>query len=397
MFPASSAAPAIHYKFLEKAGLRGLSGNISLSFNERIAFMNIALITGSAGLIGSEAVEFFAQKDFQIVGIDNDMRKYFFGEEASTLWNKKRLEESLPNYQHKNMDIRNVKDLEELFKGYGQDIKLIIHAAAQPSHDWAAKEPFTDFTINANGTLNLLETTRRFCPKAVFIFTSTNKVYGDLPNALPLRELETRWEIDDTHAFSDGIDEGMSIDGSKHSLFGASKVAADILVQEYGRYFDMKTACFRGGCLTGPNHSGAMLHGFLAYLMKCCVTGETYTIFGYKGKQVRDNIHAFDLVNAFHHFYQDPINAAVYNIGGGRDNNCSILEALQMCEEIAGQKLQTEYCDQNRSGDHIWYISSLKKFNTHYPKWKQKHNIRQMLTQIYENNVERWSGQKENR
>lgn len=352
--------------------------------------MDIAIITGSAGLIGSEAVEFFAEKGMNIVGIDNDMRKYFFGDEASTKWNKERLEKIVSGYNHRDIDIRDVDALEKLFSEYGSDIKLIIHTAAQPSHDWAAKEPFTDFSINANGTLNLLEMTRRHCPKAVFVFTSTNKVYGDLPNYLPLNETETRWEIDEKHAFSPGIDETMSIDCSKHSLFGASKVAADILVQEYGRYFDIKSACFRGGCLTGPQHSGAQLHGFLAYLMKCCVTGDVYTIFGYKGKQVRDNIHCYDLVNAFYHFYQDPRCAEVYNIGGGRENNCSVLEAIKACEEIAGKKLQWEYSEQNRSGDHIWYVSNLKKFQDHYPNWRQKYNIGNMLEQIHENNVMRW-------
>ncbi|MCK5579924.1 MAG: NAD-dependent epimerase/dehydratase family protein [Candidatus Omnitrophica bacterium] len=352
--------------------------------------MDIAIITGSAGLIGSQAVEAFAQKGFSVVGIDNDMRGYFFGKEASTDWNKQRLQKEVQGYQHKNIDIRNVKELEELFKEHGQDIKLIIHTAAQPSHDWAAKEPFTDFSVNANGTLNLLEMTRQHCPEAVFIFTSTNKVYGDLPNSLPLVEKETRWELAEDDPLFEGIDETMSIDQSKHSLFGASKVAADILVQEYGRYFGMKTVCFRGGCLTGPKHSGTQLHGFLAYLMKCCVTGQAYTIFGYKGKQVRDNIHSEDLVDAFYHYYQNPRPAEVYNMGGGRQNSCSILEAVAMCEEICGKKLNTEYSEENRSGDHVWYISNLKKFQSHYPGWQQKYNIRQTLEQIYQSNVARW-------
>lgn len=352
--------------------------------------MDIALVTGSNGLIGSEAARYFADKGLQIVGIDNDMRGYFFGKEASTAWNKEALSKEIKNYIHKDIDIRNVEDLRAIFEEYNADIKLVIHTAAQPSHDWAAREPLTDFGINANGTLNLLEMTRLYCPKAVFIFTSTNKVYGDLPNELPLIEEETRWELSSDHPFYNGIDETMSIDQSKHSLFGASKVAGDILVQEYGRYFDMKTACFRGGCLTGPNHSGAELHGFLAYLMKCCVTGDQYTIFGYKGKQVRDNIHSYDLITALDAFYKKPQSAQVYNIGGGRQNSCSVLEAVDMCEKISGKKMNTTYSNENRSGDHIWYISHLGKFQSHYPNWKQKYNLADTLTQIYENNASQW-------
>ncbi|MBP9853729.1 MAG: NAD-dependent epimerase/dehydratase family protein [Candidatus Omnitrophica bacterium] len=352
--------------------------------------MDIALITGAGGLIGSEAVEFFAEKGFTVVGIDNDMRRYFFGAEASTTWNNQRLQEKIPGYIQKNIDIRDVQDLEKVFKEYKKDIKVIIHTAAQPSHDWAAKEPFTDFSVNANGTLNLLELTRRHCPQAVFEFCSTNKVYGDKPNDLPLNELDTRWEIKADHKFYNGIDESMSIDQSKHSLFGASKVAADILVQEYGRYFDMKTVCFRGGCLTGPNHSGAQLHGFLAYLMKCCVTGDKYTIFGYKGKQVRDNIHSYDFINAFWHVYQNPRVAEVYNMGGGRQNSCSVLEAIKLCEEISSKKMNYSLSDQNRSGDHIWYISHLGKFQEHYPQWQQRFSLKDTIQQIYDNNAEKW-------
>ncbi len=318
------------------------------------------------------------------------MRSYFFGREASTQWMQQHLREQFADYVHHNVDIREKNDLEKIFKEYSHDIKLIIHAAAQPSHDWAAKEPLTDFTINANGTLNLLELTRQYCSQAVFIFTSTNKVYGDLPNVLPLREIETRWELPKDHSFYAGIDESMSIDQSKHSLFGASKVAADVLVQEYGRYFGIQTACFRGGCLTGPNHSGVMLHGFLAYLMKCCVTGEQYQILGYKGKQVRDNIHSYDLVNAIYYFYRNPRTSEVYNIGGGRLNNCSILEAIKICEKITGKKLKYTYVDKNREGDHIWYISSLKKFTSHYPQWKQKFSLQETLNQIFEGNKNRW-------
>ncbi|HQP10889.1 MAG TPA: NAD-dependent epimerase/dehydratase family protein, partial [Candidatus Omnitrophota bacterium] len=293
-------------------------------------------------------------------------------------------------YIHKDLDIRHKEGLEAVFEEYNADIKMIIHTAAQPSHDWAAREPLTDFGINAVGTLNLLEMARQHCPEAVFIFTSTNKVYGDVPNLLLFEEQETRWELPQRHPFYDGIDETMNIDQSKHSLFGASKVAADILVQEYGRYFGMKTACFRGGCLTGPNHSGAQLHGFLAYLMKCCVTGEEYTIFGYKGKQVRDNIHSHDLITAFDAFLDNPRNGEVYNIGGGRQNNCSVLEAIEMCEKITGKKMKWTYAQENRSGDHIWYISHLGKFRSHYPGWKQTYRLHDMLQQIYKNNIERW-------
>jgi CDP-paratose 2-epimerase len=276
--------------------------------------------------------------------------------------------------------------LETLFKEYGSDIKLIVHTAAQPSHDWAAKEPITDFTVNANGTLNLLELTRLYSEKAVFIFTSTNKVYGDNPNYLPLVEKELRWEIDESHPYyTHGIDEKMSIDHTKHSIFGASKVAADVLVQEYGRYFGMNTAIFRGGCLTGPNHSGAQLHGFLAYLMKCTMTGTHYTIFGYKGKQVRDNIHSYDLVNMFWHFYQNPKPGEVYNAGGGRFANCSMLEAIEICQKIVGKQLSFSYSETNRIGDHIWYISDVNKFKSHFPNWNWTYDIENTLTEMYNN------------
>jgi CDP-paratose 2-epimerase len=351
--------------------------------------MSVVIITGSAGLIGSEAARVFAGLGYQVVGLDNNMRQYFFGEEASTLWNRNELQQEFDNYTHRNVDIRDEEAVTEIFRSYGTDISLIIHAAAQPSHDWAAKEPFTDFTVNANGTLTLLECTRRYSPEAVFIFLSTNKVYGDTPNYLPLIEEETRWEIDPSHFYRPGISETMSIDQSKHSLFGASKAAADLMVQEYGRYFGMKSACFRGGCLTGPNHSGAKLHGFLSYLMKCTVTGDPYTVFGYKGKQVRDNIHSHDLVNALYHFYQDPRVGEVYNIGGGRFSNCSMLEAVQLCEEIAGKKLNLTYSESNRSGDHIWWISDVSKFKSHYPGWDFEYDVRDMLEQIHAKTVER--------
>lgn len=347
--------------------------------------MKIALITGSSGLIGGEAVKFFSKKFDLVIGIDNDYRAYFFGQNASTKWNEKRLLEETSNYKVHNVDIRDFEGLKKIFTEYGNDIKLVVHTAAQPSHDWAAKEPLTDFSVNATGTLNLLELTQKFCSQAVFIFTSTNKVYGDTPNYLPLVELEKRWEIDENHPYyQDGIDENMSIDQSKHSLFGASKVAADVLVQEYGKYFGMKTGVFRGGCLTGPNHSGTQLHGFLSYLMKCTITGDHYSIFGYKGKQVRDNIHSYDLVNMFWHYYQNPKSGEVYNAGGGRHANCSMLEAIEMCEKISGKKLGFSYKDDNRIGDHIWYVSNLNKFKNHFPSWSYKYDLEQTLVEMHD-------------
>jgi CDP-paratose 2-epimerase len=347
--------------------------------------MNVAIVTGSAGLIGAESVRFLSNKDFKIIGIDNNMRQEFFGAEASTDWQRKQLEESIPNYKHYNTDIRNSEEINDIFKEYNSDIKLIIHTAAQPSHDWAAKDPFKDFTVNANGTLTLLEATRKFSPNAIFIFTSTNKVYGDSPNFLPLIELENRWELDSSHKyFKNGIDESLSIDQTKHSLFGASKVAADVLVQEYGKYFGMKTGVFRGGCLTGPGHSGTQLHGFLAYLMKCAINGNQYTIFGYKGKQVRDNIHSYDLVNMFWSFYLNPRIGEVYNAGGARHSNCSMMEAIEMCEKLTGKKMNYKYDDTNRIGDHIWYISDVQKFKNHYPDWNFKFDLNDILTQMYD-------------
>jgi CDP-paratose 2-epimerase len=352
--------------------------------------MGVILVTGSAGLIGSEAVRFFCRKGYTVVGVDNDMRASFFGEEASTDWNLQQLEAECPTYLHWPLDIRDSESISKIFREYGTDIKLIIHAAAQPSHDWAARDPFTDFTVNANGTLAMLENTRRFTPNAVFIFTSTNKVYGDTPNSLPLIELETRWELELSHRYYDGIDESMSIDQTMHSLFGASKIAADVLVQEYGKYFGMKTACFRGGCLTGPSHSGTQLHGFLSYLMKCALTGNPYTIFGYKGKQVRDNIHSFDFVNAIFHYFKAPRVGEIYNIGGGRHSNCSIQEAVMMCEEIVGKPMKIAYTDKHRNGDHIWWISSIEKFRKHYPEWHISYNVWDILTDIFRENKDRW-------
>ncbi|HIG56327.1 MAG TPA: NAD-dependent epimerase/dehydratase family protein [Candidatus Latescibacteria bacterium] len=352
--------------------------------------MSIVLITGSAGLIGSEASRFFHERGFDIVGVDNNMRQYFFGEDGSTTWNREQLEGGLSNYRHRDVDIRDTAAIDALFSKFGKDIALVIHTAAQPSHDWAAREPITDFTVNANGTLNLLEASRRFCPDAAFIFTSTNKVYGDTPNELPLIEGETRWEIDETHPYyAFGIDESLRIDQCKHSLFGASKVAGDILVQEYGRYFGLKTAAFRGGCLTGPAHSAAELHGFLGYLVKCVVTGRSYTIFGYKGKQVRDNIHSRDLVSAFWHFFQNPREGEVYNMGGSRHANVSMLEAIEIAQRLSGKTLDYSLSDESRIGDHIWYISDVRKFQAHYPEWQYEYDIERTLQEMVEAMEER--------
>lgn len=353
--------------------------------------MRLILVTGSAGLIGSESVRFFCERGFTVVGVDNDMRAVFFGNDASTDWNRQRLTTEFGDkYIHHNLDIRDDAAISNLFQTYNSAISLIIHTAAQPSHDWAARDPYTDFTVNANGTLVLLENTRQHCPEAVFIFCSTNKVYGDTPNALPLNEQEKRWEIDADHPYHCGIDEKMSIDQTKHSLFGASKVAADVLVQEYGRYFNMKTAAFRGGCLTGPSHSGTQLHGFLSYLMRCTMTGTPYHVFGYKGKQVRDNIHSFDLVNSFYHFWQEPRVAEVYNIGGSRLSNCSMLEAIDLCETIAHKKLEWTYEESNRIGDHIWWVSDIRKFEQHYPSWHLTYSIEGILQEIFSQNTSRW-------
>jgi CDP-paratose 2-epimerase len=348
--------------------------------------MSVVIVTGSGGLIGSESVKFFHEKGFKIIGIENDLRSYFFGEKASTKWKSNELSNSLSNFIYVNADIRNYNDIEIIFKEYNTSIKCVIHTAAQPSHDWAAREPITDFTVNANGTLNLLELTRLYCPDSCFIFTSTNKVYGDTPNYLPLVELENRWEVEQDHQyFNKGIDEKMSIDQTKHSLFGASKVAADILVQEYGKYFNLKTVVFRGGCLTGPSHSGAELHGFLSYLVICAVENKPYTIFGYKGKQVRDNIHSYDLVNAFWSFFQNPKMGEVYNIGGSRFANVSMLEAINLIDSISGYKLNYTLSETNRIGDHIWYISDVSKFKNDYPEWTLTKNIETILAEMIEN------------
>lgn len=346
--------------------------------------MSVVLVTGSCGLIGSEAVSFFAEKGLEVVGIDNNMRKSFFGEDGSVAWNQKRLQKKYKNYRHYSVDIRNENQINRIFKKYASDIVLIIHSAAQPSHDWAAREPKADFGINATGTLVLLEALRKHSPQAIFILVSTNKVYGDRPNYLPFIELEKRYELPKEHQYYKGIDESMSIDNSLHSVFGASKAAADIMTQEYGRYFGLKTGIFRAGCLTGPLHSGVELHGFLSYLIKCAATGRKYTIYGYKGKQVRDNIHSYDLINAFFHFFKAPRSGEVYNIGGGRFANVSILEAIELSEKISGRRVNSEYAEKNRIGDHIWWISDVSKFKSHYPSWNYKYGLEDTLKEIYE-------------
>ncbi|MBD3280484.1 NAD-dependent epimerase/dehydratase family protein [Candidatus Dojkabacteria bacterium] len=343
--------------------------------------MKKILVTGSAGLIGSEAVRFYSQRGVTVHGIDNDMRAYFFGKESSTAWNAAQLRDECPTYTHHTLDIRDREALLKLFREHRYD--AIIHAAAQPSHDWAAREPFTDFEINATGTLNLLEAARQTCPEAPFVFCSTNKVYGDLPNTFPLVEQDTRWELDPSSPYAEhGFDETLSIDHSTHSIFGASKVAADVMVQEYGRYFGMPTVSFRGGCLTGPMHSGAELHGFLAYVVKCVAEGIPYTIIGHKGKQVRDNIHAEDFVSAVDHFVRNPRSGIAYNMGGGRHSNCSVLEAFQKTEKILGKKAVTTHCETPRVGDHIWYISDVRRFQQDYPDWEYQHTIDSILEDI---------------
>ena len=350
---------------------------------------NSIIITGAAGLIGAEACRYFGKKGSDIVGIDNDMRAQFFGAEASTKWAADRLKNELPSYRHLNIDIRDREAVERIFDERGSDIAAVIHTAAQPSHDWAATDPITDFKVNAEGTLNLLEAYRKHSPSASFIFTSTNKVYGDRPNALQLREEEFRYELyDEEGKLHRGIDESMSIDQSKHSLFGVSKLSGDLLVQEYGRYFGLNTVCFRGGCLTGGGHSGTELHGFLNYLMKCTVQNREYTVFGYKGKQVRDNIHSSDLVAAFAHVIQNPKSGVVYNIGGGRSSNCSMLEAIRACEDRAGKKLRHHYIEANRKGDHRWYVSNCKKFEQDYPNWQLKMRMNFIFDELYRAVVE---------
>ncbi len=311
----------------------------------------------------------------------------------STEWNRRDLESKFANYIHSNVDIRDRDAIEGLFAEYGDDIELVVHTAAQPSHDWAAKDPHTDFTVNAHGTLGLLEATRKYSPSACFIFTSTNKVYGDNPNALPLIEHETRWELDPAHPYyENGINENLSVDHTRHSLFGVSKLAADAMVQEYGRYFGMNTVCFRCGCLTGPRHSGTMMHGFLSYLIKCSLTGKQYTVFGYGGKQVRDNIHSLDLVKMFWEYYRAPRPGEVYNAGGGRFSNCSMREAIELCESRSFRKMILVYNENHRIGDHIWYISDTRKFRSHYPGWVQSYDLPKIIDEIFESMSERIDG-----
>lgn len=353
--------------------------------------MPVAIVTGSGGLIGSESVGHFVADGYDVIGLENDMRSRFFGPEASTSSVTRRLVAAHPEFRSEEIDIRDRDAVERIFAAHGAAIELIIHTAAQPSHDWAAGDPHTDFTVNALGTLNLLEATRRHTPDATFIFTSTNKVYGDLPNSLPLIETDTRLELPEDHRYHRGIDTSMSIDRSMHSLFGVSKASADLMVQEYGRYFEIPTVCFRGGCLTGPNHAGAQLHGFLSYLMKCTVSGQPYTVFGYGGKQVRDNIHSADLVAAFAAFHRAPRAAAVYNIGGGRHSNCSMLEAIEICQRIAGRELDWTHGEDARVGDHRWWVSDLGEFERDYPDWSLRHDVEGILREMYEQNAEAWS------
>jgi CDP-paratose 2-epimerase len=354
--------------------------------------MSTVIITGSGGLIGSESVRAFVRAGHDVIGVENDMRAWFFGAEASTAHTTERLGRELgDSFRSVALDIRDADGIDSLFASHADSIELVIHTAAQPSHDWAASNPQVDFAVNANGTLNLLEATRRHASAATFVFCSTNKVYGDLPNQLPLVELQERLELPEDHRYYGGIDTTMSIDASTHSLFGVSKASADLLVQEYGRYFDMPTVCFRGGCLTGPNHAGTKLHGFLSYLMRCAITGEPYTIFGYGGKQVRDNIHSADLVAAFAAFHAAPRPAAVYNIGGGRESNCSMLEAIAMCERIAGAQLDWTLGEENRIGDHRWWISDLEPFKRDYPQWGLTYGVERILREIHEQNAESWS------
>ena len=346
--------------------------------------MSIVIITGSSGLVGSEAVNFFCDKGFDVIGIDNNLRKFFFGRDGSTLWIKNNLIKRNKKFKNFNIDIRNFNGLQKIFKKYRKNISLIIHCAAQPSHDYGKKFPVLDFNVNATGTLNLLELTKIYCPNAPFIFTSTNKVYGDNPNKLSIIETKNRWELKKNNKYYNGIDEKFSIDHCTHSFFGVSKTYADLIVQEYGKNIGLKTVCFRAGCITGPNHSGAKLHGFLSYLVKITLATRKYSLIGYKGKQVRDNLHSYDLVNCFWEFFKKPKRGEVYNIGGGRYSNCSILEALDLVEKISNISISRNVVRIPRIGDHIWYISNLKKFRNHYPKWKQKYNTKKILGELIE-------------
>ncbi|WP_288239500.1 NAD-dependent epimerase/dehydratase family protein [uncultured Prochlorococcus sp.] len=342
---------------------------------------NTILVTGSSGLIGSEVSSFFCERNYKVYGIDNNMREVFFGKKGSTKVNLKRLEKKFQNFSNYNIDIRDRKSIDDLVKSLKP--KVIVHTAAQPSHDKASEIPFLDFEVNALGTLNLLEAVRKYCKDTPFIHLSTNKVYGDTPNKMELKELATRWEYRD-YLFKRGIDEKCSIDQSTHSLFGVSKVSSDLLVQEYGRYFQIPTCCLRGGCLTGPSHSGVQLHGFLNYLIRCNLLSKEYTIFGYKGKQVRDNIHSYDVANFIYLFSKDPKISAVYNIGGGYENSISILEAISKIEEISGLKMNFKYSDQSRIGDHICYYSNLDKIKSDFPKWNISKSLDDIFFDVYQ-------------
>ena len=344
--------------------------------------MSIVIITGANGLVGSEAVSFFSKKRYTVIGIDNNLRKFFFGEDGSTSWIKRKIIKENKNYIHHNIDIRNSQALDKLFKRYKNNISLIIHCAAQPSHDYGKNYPKIDFNVNATGTLNLLELTKKYCPNSPFIFMSTNKVYGDNPNKLKILEKRTRYELSKKNKFYNGVNEKLSVDNCTHSFFGVSKIYADLIVQEYGRNVGLKTVCFRAGCITGPNHSGAKLHGFLSYLVKQSLLKKEYTILGYKGKQVRDNLHSFDLINCFWEYFKKPKRGMVYNIGGGRFSNCSILEAISEIEYIAKIKIKRKFIKQNRIGDHIWYITDNKKFKKDYPNWKQKYNTKKIIKEL---------------
>ena len=344
--------------------------------------MSIVIITGANGLVGSEAVSFFSKKKYTVVGIDNNLRKFFFGEDGSTSWIKRKIIKENKNYIHYNIDIRNSQALNKLFKRYKNNISLIIHCAAQPSHDYGKNYPKIDFNVNATGTLNLLELTKKYCSNSPFIFMSTNKVYGDNPNKLKILEKRTRYELSKKNKFYNGVNEKLSVDDCTHSFFGVSKIYADLIVQEYGRNVGLKTVCFRAGCITGPNHSGAKLHGFLSYLIKQSLLKKEYTILGYKGKQVRDNLHSFDLINCFWEYFKKPKKGMVYNIGGGRFSNCSILEAISEIEHMAKIKIKRKFIKQNRVGDHIWYITNNKKFKKDYPNWKQKYNTKKIIKEL---------------
>ena len=347
--------------------------------------MSVVMITGSTGLVGSEAVKFFCEKGFDVVGVDNNLRKFFFGKDGSTSWVKNRLIKNYKNFRNYETDIRNLNKLDKIFNKYKKNISILIHCAAQPSHDYGKNYPIIDFNVNATGTLNLLELTKKYCPNACFIFMSTNKVYGDNPNRLKIYEKTTRWELKQKDKYFKGIAESFPIDDCTHSFFGVSKTYADLIVQEYGKNVGLKTVCFRGGCITGPNHSGAKLHGFLSYLVKLSLTKKKYSLIGYKGKQVRDNLHSYDLVNCFWEFFKKPSKGEIYNIGGGRYSNCSIIEALNIVEEIKGFKIKREIIKNPRVGDHIWYISNTSKFKKHYPNWKQRYDTKKIIEELIEN------------